>query len=342
MTTPNLLPDLPSTLHLLRLDPIHCPTPDFSSLPIPYTYTELPSPLPPPSTLLSYLQAAHVLITTRFFLPSSLLSQLPNLRHVAVLAIGTDHVDVEYCRERGISVSNVPAASNEAVSEHGLTLYMALRRNVVGMHERTREGMEWKEKRTLTGYFHGGFMAGFKEEVVGIVGGGELGNRVANLCRALGMTVQMGERKGVPSTETRPNYTPFSTVIATSTVLFLTLPLTPTTTNLITSVELSTMRKDALIVNIARGGIINEEDLVTALKGDIIAGAATDVFVTEPAGRDNPLVEAAREGVLRDSGRLILSPHVAWYGRSSVDKLRRVVAENVKGWCEGTGGNVVA
>lgn len=102
------------------------------------------------------------------------------------------------------------------------------------------------------------------------------------------------------------------------------------------------MRKDALIVNIARGGIINEEDLVTALKGDIIAGAATDVFVTEPAGRDNPLVEAAREGVLRDSGRLILSPHVAWYGRSSVDKLRRVVAENVKGWCEGTGGNVVA
>ncbi|KAA8566711.1 hypothetical protein EYC84_009243 [Monilinia fructicola] len=212
MTTPNLLPDLPSTLHLLRLDPIHCPTPDFSSLPIPYTYTELPSPLPPPSTLLSYLQAAHVLITTRFFLPSSLLSQLPNLRHVAVLAIGTDHVDVEYCRERGISVSNVPAASNEAVSEHGLTF----------------GGNRW---------------------------GGELGNRVANLCRALGMTVQMGERKGVPSTETRPNYTPFSTVIATSTVLFLTLPLTPTTTNLITSVELSTMRKDALIVNIARGGI---------------------------------------------------------------------------------------
>lgn len=101
------------------------------------------------------------------------------------------------------------------------------------------------------------------------------------------------------------------------------------------------MRHDALLLNISRGGIVNEEDLVRALKDSQIAGAATDVFVKEPAGRDNPLIEAAREGELRDSGRLILSPHVAWYGRSSVEKLRRVVVENVRWWCEGKGGNVV-
>ncbi|QSZ31479.1 hypothetical protein DSL72_001044 [Monilinia vaccinii-corymbosi] len=167
------------------------------------------------------------------------------------------------------------------------------------------------------------------------------GNRVAKLCRALGMTVQMCERKGVPSTETRPNYTPFPTVLATSTVLFLTLPLTPATANLITSSELCVMRKDALVVNVARGGIVNEEDLVRALREGVIAGAATDVFMTEPAGRDNVLVDAARVGTLRDTGRLVLSPHVAWYGRSSVEKLRRVVVENVKAWCEGGEGNVV-
>lgn len=167
--------NLPTALKLLRLDPIHCPAPDFSSLPIPYTYTELPSPPPPTSELIPLLKEAHILITTRYFLPSSLLSQLPNLLHIAILAIGTDHVDLNYCKEHEISVSNIPAASNEAVSEHGLSMYLALRRNITAMHEKTREGLEWKEKGTLTGYFHGGPMVGFKGEVVGIVGGGELG-----------------------------------------------------------------------------------------------------------------------------------------------------------------------
>ncbi|CAD6454950.1 ed43d9ed-b546-4481-94ed-b887b048ee84 [Sclerotinia trifoliorum] len=340
-TPQTLRPNLPKNLNILRLDPIHCPTPDFSSLPIPYTYTELANPPPSGEELMTYLKTAHVLITTRFFLPSSLLSQLPNLKHVAVLAIGTDHVDLAYCAENAISVSNVPAANIEAVSEHGLTLYMALRRNVVGLHERTREGREWKEKGSLTGHFYGGFMAGFKGEVVGIVGGGELGNRVSNLCRALGMTIQFCERKGIPESETRANYTPFTTVLQTSTVLFLCLPLTPSTQNLIASPELSAMRTDALLINIARGGIVNEDDLVDALKQGKIAGAATDVYVVEPAGESNPLVKAAREGELRDGGRLILSPHVAWYGRSSVEKLTRVVAENVRVWCEGVEGNIV-
>lgn len=174
-TPQTLRPNLPETLHILRLDPIHTPSPDFSSLPIPYTITELPNPPPKGDELMSYLKPAHVLISTRFFLTSAILSQLPNLKHIAILAIGTDHVDVAYCKEHGISVSNVPAASNEAVSEHGLTLYMALRRNVVGMHERTREGKEWKEKGSLSEHFYGGLMTGFKGEVVGIVGGGELG-----------------------------------------------------------------------------------------------------------------------------------------------------------------------
>ncbi|TEY53388.1 hypothetical protein BOTCAL_0248g00050 [Botryotinia calthae] len=340
-TPQTLRSNLPETLRILCLDPIHTPAPDFSSLPIPYTVTELPNPPPKGDELLSYLKPAHILVSTRFFLTSTILSQLPNLKHIAILAIGTDHVDIAYCRKHGISVSNVPAANSEAVSEHGLTLYMALRRNVVGMHERTREGKEWKEKGSLSKYFYGGLMSGFKGEVVGIVGGGELGNRVANLCRALGMTVQLCERKGVSESETRPNYTPFTTVMKTSTVLFLSLPLTPTTENMIASAELSIMRPNALIINIARGGIVNEEDLVNALIQGKIAGAATDVYVEEPAGEDSTLVKAARDSELRDSGRLILSPHIAWYGISSVEKLRRVVTENIKGWCEGVGGNVV-
>lgn len=155
------------------------------------------------------------------------------------------------------------------------------------------------------------------------------------------MTVQISERKGVPESQTRTNYTPFNQVMKSSTVIFLSLPLTPTTENMIASAEFSTMRPDVLVINIARGGIVNEEDLVEALTQGKIAGAATDVYVEEPAGEDSTLVKAARDSELRNSGRLILSPHVAWFGISSVEKLTRVVAENILAWCEGAGGNIV-
>ncbi|PQE24918.1 Glycerate dehydrogenase protein [Rutstroemia sp. NJR-2017a WRK4] len=335
-TTPTAqAPTLPPTLHILRLDPIHHPSPDFTPLPHPYTYTELSTPPPPAEELLSHLHPAHILLTTRFPLPSTLLSQLPNLMHIGVIAIGTDHIDLEYCKEHHISVSHVPAASNEAVSEHALALYFALRRNIVGMHELTSEGREWVQRGSLTGEFWGGLVGGLRREVVGIVGGGELGTRVANLCRSLSMHVQISERPDhPPSLPPRPNRTPFPTILSTSTILFLTLPLTPSTHNLLTYAQLSLLPPTCLVINIARGGIVNEADLVRVLQEGKIAGAATDVFEVEPAGEENVLVEAAREDK-RLRGRLILTPHVAWWGRSSVERLREVSVGNVVRWVRG-------
>jgi lactate dehydrogenase-like 2-hydroxyacid dehydrogenase len=151
------------------------------------------------------------------------------------------------------------------------------------------------------------------------------------------MTVQFADRKG--SSTPRPNRIPFTSALKTSTILILTLPLTPSTTSLITSTELSLMLPDSVLINVARGGIVVEEDLVQALKEGKIKGAATDVFVTEPAGKENVLVQAAREGSL--GGRLVLSPHVAWFARSSIEKLRRVVTENIEGWARGEPLNTV-
>ncbi|KAM3081259.1 hypothetical protein ACMFMG_005216 [Clarireedia jacksonii] len=333
-TTPHR-PILPPILNILRLDPVHFPSPDFTSLPHPYTYTELSTPPTPTESLFPLLVRSHVLLTTLFPLPSTLLSQLPNLMHIGVLAIGTDCVDLEYCKAHNISVSHVRAASNEAVSEHALGLYFALRRNVVGMHELTREGKEWVQRRSLTGHFWGGLIGGLKKEVVGIVGGGELGTRVANLCRALSMTVQISERPSHPANlPPRPNRIPFPQLLSTSTIIFLTLPLNPETHNLLTYSLLTLLPSNALVINVARGGIVNEADLVRVLQEGKIAGAATDVFETEPAGAENVLVKAAREDEsLR--GRLVLSPHVAWWGTSSIDRLREVSVGNVVGWVEG-------
>ncbi len=178
------------------------------------------------------------------------------------------------------------------------------------------------------------------------------GNRVANIFRALGSTVYFAERKG-DTPVVRPGRMSFDECLKTSTVIFLTLPLSSETINLISKREFRLMRKDVLLVNVARGGIVDEEALVAALKERRIGGAATDVFLEEPAVAENSvLVKAAREwtkeggkgendGASGLNGKLILSPHLAWYARSSIEKLRTTVAGNIEAWALGKPTNVV-
>ncbi|TAQ85526.1 hypothetical protein B7494_g6144 [Chlorociboria aeruginascens] len=315
-------------IKIVRLDGVHCPSPEFN---IPHTYVEYPN-----STSLSIIPArlsgATVAITTRVPISAATLDACPSLKHIAILAIGCDHVDLEACKQRGVAVSNVPAASNESVAEHAIALYFAVRRKVVLMHELTVKGEEWPEKGTLKAYF--GEMPGTcRIETMGVIGAGELGNRVANIGRALGMTVLLADRKGIPDSAVRPGRTPFTTVLRTSTILMLTCPLSPSTLSLIAAPELALMHPESILINVARGGIVVEADLVEALRHGRMGGAATDVFVEEPAGEENALVKAAREKELQ--GRLVLSPHVAWCARSSIEKLRRTVQGNVEAWFRG-------
>jgi lactate dehydrogenase-like 2-hydroxyacid dehydrogenase len=171
------------------------------------------------------------------------------------------------------------------------------------------------------------------------------------------MTVYFADRKDAPSSDFRPGKVPFTKILAQSTILFLTLPLTPDTTNLLSTPEFSLMRPDALIINVARGGIVDEEALIGALEEGKIGGAASDVFFQEPAGAENStLVRKGREwseGVSkreggetgedgRLNGRLILSPHIAWWARSSIEKLRGTVSANIEAWIQGEPKNIVA
>ncbi|KAH6682499.1 2-hydroxyacid dehydrogenase-like protein [Halenospora varia] len=344
------------TVNIVRLDGWVCPPPYFSpsfSSPSASTYTNYLRTEPATDVICERLKDMDVAITTRVPITREILEreESKRLKLVAVLAIGTDMVDLEACRERGIEVRNVPAASIEAVAEHALGLFFALRRNTVGLHNLMIGSDEWVEKGNLTSHF-GGLPGTCKEEVVGIIGAGELGTRIATLCRALGMTVHLSEQKSTPSSSIRPNRLPFTETLSICTTIFLTLPLTATTTNLISTPELATMRPDALLINIARGGILDEEAVVQALKKGTIKGFASDVFFEEPAGGQNSvLVRAAREaeekkGVVGEEevdlrGRVVLSPHVAWFARSSIEKLRRVVGENIESWARGEKMNLV-
>jgi lactate dehydrogenase-like 2-hydroxyacid dehydrogenase len=168
------------------------------------------------------------------------------------------------------------------------------------------------------------------------------------------MTVHFASHKPSPSSPSsipKPGYLPFDQILTQSTTLFLTLPLTPDTTSLLSTAEFSLMRPDALLINVARGGIVDEEALAKALEEEKIGGAATDVFFEEPAGVGNSvLVRKGREPSLlkeedgekrRLNGRLVLSPHIAWWARSSIEKLRGTVAGNIESWAEGEPRNVV-
>lgn len=166
-----------SPISIVRLDGIHLPSPTFSN-DLNHTYHEYPLTVDR-STIIPRLQShnATVAITTTVPITRAALEAVPTLKHIVCMAIGTDHVDLAACKELGVRVSNVPAASNESVAEHAFSLYFALRRRTVEFHTLATEGTAWKEKGSLASMVFGklGFPESAREEVLGVIGVGELG-----------------------------------------------------------------------------------------------------------------------------------------------------------------------
>ncbi|KAF2786007.1 glycerate dehydrogenase, partial [Melanomma pulvis-pyrius CBS 109.77] len=316
---------------------------------------------PDASLLHARVRAATILIVTTIKISAATLAAdvTPNLQLIAVMATGTDPVDLDACRARGIRVTNCPAANLDAVSEHAISLYFAARRRTVLLHAATRRvPSDWKEKKTLTGMLRFGdgqppLSCG--DEVLGVVGYGALGKRIAALGRALGMKVLIAARKPTPPTAAShdlggvlppPSTTstaaddrvPFADVLRQSTVLVLSLPRNPQTLNLLSTPEFATMSPHAVLVNIARGGIVDEAAVMQALRDDQIAGYATDVFDKEPAEgpEDSPLLaDDAREL------NITLSPHLAWFAQRTLLNLGRILKDTVAAWAEGRDLNVI-
>jgi lactate dehydrogenase-like 2-hydroxyacid dehydrogenase len=159
-------------IKIVRLDGIHLPSPTFSPS-FAHSYTEYQ--LTPPNETATRLKDANVAITTTVHITSAILESCPNLKLVAVMAIGTDIVDVAACKERGVLVCNVPAASIESVAEHAISLYFAARRRTVRLHELVAGGTEWKARGSLNGVFGEGFPPTTGDEIMGVLGVGELG-----------------------------------------------------------------------------------------------------------------------------------------------------------------------
>jgi glycerate dehydrogenase len=276
------------------------------------------------------LRDATIAITNKVPLRAAELAGLRSLRLIAVAATGVDVVDLDYCRQAGITVCNVPHYAVHSVPEHVFLLILSLRKNLVNLRSALQAGM-WEKSGmfSLLDYpLHD--IAG---STLGIIGYGELGRAVEKRARAFEMNVLIAERKHAP--HIRPGRTAFEEVLAQSDVVTVHCPLTPATRQLIGSTELTRMKPTALLINAARGGIVDEEALANALRYKLLGGAGLDVLRDEPPPPDHPLMKLSLPN-------LIITPHVGWASVEAVTTLAEKVIQNMEFFVAGEPKNVIS
>jgi glycerate dehydrogenase len=286
----------------------------------------------PPERLLERAAGAEVLITNKTQIRREALSALSahgQLRGISILATGYDVVDVAYAKERGVWVSNVPAYSTASVAQHTIALLLELTQHV-GLHSDSAKSGDWARSYDFS-YWKTPLIE-LEGLTLGIVGFGAIGRRVASIASALGMKIM-----ATPSRrdDTRPadvTTAPLERLLGASDVVTLHCPLTPETARLVRRDNLARMKPSALLVNTARGALVDESDLAWALAEGVIAGAALDVLAVEPPPPEHPLLSAPR---------CIVTPHQAWTTLAARQRLLAVTVENVRGFSLGTPQNLV-
>lgn len=266
---------------------------------------------------------ATILVTNKVRLPAEHLERLPQLRLIAVAATGVDHIDLAVAARLGIAVANVTGYARHSVPEHVFALLLALRRNLPRYSAAARDG-RWSAAPVFC--LHDWPIEDLAGSTLGILGAGRNGQGVARLAPAFGMRVLLAERRDAGTL--REGRVPFEQVLAEADVLSLHVPLTPETRHLIGATELARMKPSAVLINTARGGVVDEAALLDALRTGRLAGAAIDVLATEPPPADHPLLTA-------ELPNLIVTPHVAWASRQAQQALAEEVVENIAAFLRG-------
>ncbi|MCF4126741.1 D-2-hydroxyacid dehydrogenase [Methylobacterium sp. SyP6R] len=278
-----------------------------------------------PDEIVARLQGAQIAIINKVPMREETLAQLPDLKLIAVAATGTDVVDKAFAKSRGITIVNIRNYAFNTVPEHVIGLIFALRRAIVPYTNSVRRG-DWAKARHFC-YFDYPIrdVAG---STLGIVGYGALGKSIGQRAEALGMRVLAYD------VMPQPGLVDLDTIIRESDVITLHAPLTPETRNMIGRDELARMKRDAILINTARGGLVDEAALAEALTAGTIGGAGFDVLTSEPPRDDNPLLAL-------DLPNLIITPHVAWASRQAMQILADQLVDNIEAFVAGRPQNVV-
>jgi glycerate dehydrogenase len=273
--------------------------------------------------IVSRLAGAEVAIVNKVPMRADTLRQLPQLKMIAVAATGYDVIDIPYCKEHGIAVANIRNYAVHTVPEHAFAMILALRRNLLAYRQDVEAGV-WSKSEQFCFFTHD--IGDLHGATLGIIGEGAIGQATAAIGRAFGMRVLFADH--APPKMEGVSFTPHDTVLAESDVISLHCPLLPATRNLIDIQAFRKMKRNALLINTARGGLVDEAALIQALDEGLIAGAGFDVLTVEPPKDGNPLLDVRRPN-------FILTPHVAWASDGAMQFLADQLIDNVDAWVAG-------
>ncbi|MBU1665344.1 MAG: D-2-hydroxyacid dehydrogenase [Gammaproteobacteria bacterium] len=288
-----------------------------------FDHTWVEHPDAQPDELADLLWRASIVIANKTPITRAVLDACHKIRLVAVAATGVNNVDLDACRERGIAVCNIRGYADNTVPEHVFMMLLALRRNLLAWRASLKQGAWQKAERFCLFDHEIHDLAG---STLGLIGHGSIGQGVERLARAFGMEVLIAEHKGAEVS--RSGHTPFDEVLARADQISLHVPLSETTRDLIGAREFGLMKRNALLINTARGGVVNEAALVSALKTRRIAGAGFDVLSGEPPREGNPLLDL-------DLPNFLLTPHVAWSSREAMQRLGDQLIDNIEAFVRG-------
>lgn len=262
----------------------------------------------PPERVASRIGLCNVLMTSKCRITREIMANAPNLKYIGLTATGYNNVDVKAAADLGIAVTNVPSYATDAVAQHTMALILEITNNV-GLHNRSVQEGEWANSKYFCYWKKPVTLLAGKS--IGIIGYGEIGKKVAELAKAFGMTVNIYSRD--PEAAVKSDY------------VSLHCPLTPENEKMVNTQFLVNMKPGAVLINTARGGLVDERALADALKAGFIAGAATDVLTTEPPEEDCPLIGL---------DNCILTPHMAWAPKEMRQLVIDTLADNLAAWLD--------
>jgi glycerate dehydrogenase len=287
-----------------------------------------------PAETCQRLSGQTIAVTNKVVLDRVVFSsaEAKELKLIAVAATGTDIIDREAAKQFGVTICNVPGYATQSVAQFTLALILALATGAAHYGAAVRSGA-WQKSPVFTLLDHPAIELRGKK--LGIIGYGNIGRAVADMARGFGLDVLISARPGLVEPIPRGRL-PLRELLRQADIITMHCPLTPQTKNLIDAKALSLMKPTALLVNTARGGLIDEPALIEALRHRRLASAALDVISQEPPTQDHPVIQAAR-----DLDNLLVTPHTAWSAREARQRLLDEVAQNISAFLVGKARNLV-
>ncbi len=282
----------------------------------------------PSEKVLERIGDSDIILLNKIKITRDIIARCPKLKYIGVLATGYNVVDTAACHEKGIVVTNIPAYSTDAVAQHVFAFILAFT-NRVAEHSASVHAGDWIKNPDFCYWLSP--LTELSGKRLGIFGFGNIGQKVARIAHALGMEVLIHTHSEKSYTGDEKNV-PTEALFAESDFISLHAPLTDETANLINEKTLALMKPSAILINTARGGLVDEKALRKALDANKIAGYAADVILQEPMNADSPLYQARN---------CLLTPHIAWAAKETRERLLRIARENIEAFLRGKPQNTV-